>query len=77
MLPAAWEFRVGGYQPAYKWLDDRAGRTVTEEEIRHYRRMLAAMRDTAALLPDVDKAFQRLLIRRSNHRPGQANIRLI
>jgi predicted helicase len=59
--PEAWEFRVGGYQPAYKWLDDRAGRHLTEEDIAHYRKMLAAMRETVALLPAVDAAFRRML----------------
>lgn len=59
--PEAWEFRVGGYQPAAKWLEDRAGRTLTVEDITHYRRMIAAMRETAALLPQVDAAFLTLL----------------
>ncbi|HZP82125.1 MAG TPA: type ISP restriction/modification enzyme [Chthonomonadaceae bacterium] len=59
--PEAWEFRVGGYQPAYKWLDDRAGRHLTEEDIAHYRKMLAAMQETVALLPAVDAAFRRML----------------
>ncbi len=59
--PEAWEFRVGGYQPAAKWLEDRAGRTLTAEDITHYRRMIAAMRETAALLPQVDMAFGELL----------------
>ena len=59
--PEAWEFRVGGYQPAFKWLDDRAGRALTEADITHYRKMLAALRETAALLPAVDAAFARIL----------------
>ncbi len=59
--PEAWEFRVGGYQPAFKWLDDRAGRALTAEDITHYRRMMAALRETAALLPLVDVAFGRIL----------------
>ncbi len=61
--PEAWEFRVGGYQPAFKWLDDRAGRVLTEAEITHYRKMLAALRETAALLPSVDAVFARMLDR--------------
>ena len=61
--PEAWEFRVGGYQPAAKWLEDRAGRTLTADDIAHYRRMIAAMRETAALLPAVDAAFADLLTR--------------
>ncbi len=52
-----WEYRVGGYQPAKKWLDDRVGRILSEDEITHYRRMIAAIRETLALLPACDEAF--------------------
>ncbi|MCX6381895.1 MAG: DNA methyltransferase, partial [Armatimonadetes bacterium] len=58
---AAWEFGVSGYQPAFKWLDDRVGRSLTEEDINHYRMMIASMRETAALLPSVDEAFKKTL----------------
>jgi len=54
---AAWEFQVGGYRPASKWLADREGRRLTAPDIDHYRRTLAALRETAALLPQVDAAF--------------------
>jgi len=33
----AWEFYIGGYQPAQKWLKDRRGRVLSFEDIRHYR----------------------------------------
>ena len=59
--PEAWEFRVGGYQPAFKWLDDRAGRMLTEEDINHYRKMLAAMRETVTLQSAADQVFERVL----------------
>lgn len=65
--PEAWEFRVGGYQPAAKWLEDRAERALTEDDITHYRRMIAAMRETAALLPEVDAAFSVLLAKNTEH----------
>ena len=54
IAPAVWEFRVGGYQPAAKWLDDRAERTLSEEEITHYRKALAAMRGTIPLMEEID-----------------------
>lgn len=57
----AWAFQVGGYQPAFKWLDDRKDRPLTADDITHYRRIIAAMRETAALLPQVDAAFLSLL----------------
>jgi predicted helicase len=59
--PEAWKFQVGGYQPAFKWLDDRKGRALSEDDITHYRRMLAAMRETEKLLPTVDSVFVQLL----------------
>lgn len=55
-----WEFR-GGYQPACKWLDDRNGRFLTDADITHYRKALAAMRDTVGLLGEADAAFSALL----------------
>jgi len=54
---AAWEFQVGGYRPASKWLADREGRRLSAPDIDHYRRTIAALRETAALLPQVDAAF--------------------
>ena len=32
----SWNFYIGGYQPAQKWLKDRKGRTLNYEDIRHY-----------------------------------------
>ena len=46
---AAWEYRVGGYCPAQKWLKDRNGRTLSFDDQRHYRRTLAALARTAEL----------------------------
>lgn len=59
----AWDFHVGGYQPAQKWLKDRAarggkkaspGRVLTDDDILHYRRMIVALTRTAELMPQVD-----------------------
>src|SRR5690554_6728273 len=33
----AWEFYIGGYQPAQKWLKDRKERTLGFDDILHYR----------------------------------------
>jgi hypothetical protein len=32
----AWEFYIGGYQPAQKWLKDRNDRTLNISDIKHY-----------------------------------------
>ncbi|MCW5947257.1 MAG: N-6 DNA methylase [Fimbriimonadales bacterium] len=55
--PEVWEYRIGGYQPAKKWLNDRVGRKLTQDDITHYRRMLAAIRETIVLLPACDEIF--------------------
>mgnify|MGYP000718750613 CR=1 FL=1 len=39
----AWEFYIGGYQPAQKWLKDRAGREMREEDYEHYNKIIVAL----------------------------------
>ena len=53
--PAAWEYCIGGYYPARQWLKDREGRTLSYDEQEHYRRMLAALAQTAALVEKLDE----------------------
>ncbi len=37
---SAWEFYIGGYQPAQKWLKDRKGRKLEFEDILHYQKII-------------------------------------
>lgn len=53
--PLAWEFYIGGYQPAQKWLKDRKDRTLDFEDVAHYRRIIAALIETDRLMGEVDK----------------------
>ncbi len=50
----AWNFYIGGYQPAQKWLKDRHGRTLAFDDIRHYQRMIVALTETAKVMEEVD-----------------------
>ena len=52
---AAWEYCIGGDYPAQKWLKDRRGRTLSYDEQEHYRRMLAALARSAALVKKLDE----------------------
>ena len=45
-----WEFYIGGYQPAQKWLKDRKGRALSYDDIRHYQKILAALAETRRLM---------------------------
>ncbi|NQU88093.1 MAG: N-6 DNA methylase [Mariniphaga sp.] len=51
----AWEFYIGGYQPAQKWLKDRRGRQLSFEDILHYQKIIVALTETARLMGEVDK----------------------
>ena len=51
----AWEFYIGGYQPAQKWLKDRHGRTLNFEDILHYQKIIVALTETHRLMQEVDK----------------------
>jgi predicted helicase len=51
----AWEFYIGGYQPAQKWLKDRKGRQLTFEDILHYQKIIVALSETERLMKEIDK----------------------
>lgn len=50
----AWEFYIGGYQPAQKWLKDRQGRTLSFEDILHYQKIIVALVETDRLMREID-----------------------
>ncbi len=51
----AWEFYIGGYQPAQKWLKDRKGRTLNFDDILHYQKIIVALFETDRLMKEIDK----------------------
>ncbi len=51
----AWEFYIGGYQPAQKWLKDRRGRTLSFEDILHYQKIIVALTETDRIMKEIDK----------------------
>ena len=52
-----WEFRVGGHCPAKKWLTDRKSRTLTFDDIQHYRRICGALEKTVKIMEDIDNTI--------------------
>lgn len=51
----AWEFYIGGYQPAQKWLKDRKGRELKIEDVQHYRKIIKALMETERLMKKIDE----------------------
>jgi len=50
----AWEFYIGGYQPAQKWLKDRHGRELSSDDILHYQKIIHALTETARIMQEID-----------------------
>ena len=54
----AWNFYIGGYQPAQKWLKDRKGRELTFDDIAHYRKIITVLQETDRLMKEIDEKEQ-------------------
>ena len=50
---SAWEFYIGGYQPAQKWLKDRKGRELNFEDILHYQKIIVALTETGRIMKKI------------------------
>lgn len=51
----AWNFYIGGYQPAQKWLKDRKDRELEIDDIRHYLKIIVALSETDRLMKEIDE----------------------
>ncbi len=50
----AWNFYIGGYQPAQKWLKDRKGRKLEFEDMAHYQKIIVALTETDRLMKEIN-----------------------
>jgi hypothetical protein len=53
-----WNFHIGGYQVCEKWLKDRRGRVLSEEDIAHYQKVVVALNETIRLMAEIDKVIE-------------------
>ncbi len=59
-----WNFHIGGYQVCEKWLKDRgpksgnSGRTLTDEDIVHYQKIIIALTETIRLMAEIDELIE-------------------
>ncbi|MEE1961999.1 type ISP restriction/modification enzyme [Allomuricauda taeanensis] len=51
----AWDFYIGGYQPAQKWLKDRKDHKLEFDDILQYQRIIVALSETDRLMKEIDK----------------------
>lgn len=58
-----WNFHIGGYQVCEKWLKDRGpkkgnpGRSLTDEDITHYHKIVIALTETIRLMAEIDEVI--------------------
>ncbi|AWZ83850.1 adenine specific DNA methyltransferase [Pseudomonas aeruginosa PA103] len=56
---AAWDFFIGGFQPAQKWLKDRMGHVLTFDDVRHYQRIIKVLVETDRIMNEIDLKFKK------------------
>jgi hypothetical protein len=49
----AWEFHIGGYQPAQKWLKDRKGRALSFDDVMHYQKIIKILCETNRIMKEI------------------------
>jgi predicted helicase len=49
-----WNFYIGGYQPAQKWLKDRKGRELIPSEVMHYQKIVYVLGETERVMRLID-----------------------
>jgi predicted helicase len=53
-----WNFHIGGYQVCQKWLKDRKGRTLSDDDIAHYQKIVVALAETIRLMQEIDEVIE-------------------
>ena len=48
-----WNFYIGGYQPAQKWLKDRKGQTLSYDDRIHYRKIIHVLNETREVMDEI------------------------
>ena len=58
MPEEVWDFQIGGYQVCHKWLKDRKGRTLSDEDIAHYQKIVVALNETIRIMAEIDEVIE-------------------
>tara|TARA_R110002124_G_scaffold79991_1_gene212076 strand:- start:309 stop:3434 length:3126 start_codon:yes stop_codon:yes gene_type:complete len=56
--PVSWDFYIGGYQPAQKWLKDRKGRSLSFDDVRHYQSILKILSETDRIMRTIEMELE-------------------
>lgn len=50
-------FHIGGYQVGEKWLNDRRGRTLSDDDIAHYQKIIVALSEAIRVMAEIDRVI--------------------
>ena len=53
-----WDFHIGGYRVCHKWLKDRKGRTLSDEDVGHYQKIVVALNETIRIMAEIDEVIE-------------------
>ena len=53
--PEVWDYTIGAYRPAEKWLKDRRGMTLTSADIVHYQKIVKVLSATLDTVRAIDR----------------------
>ncbi|MEO8727292.1 MAG: type ISP restriction/modification enzyme [Acidobacteriaceae bacterium] len=56
---ALWNFHIGSYQVCDKWLKDRKGRTLSNDDVAHYQKIVVALSETIRLMNEIDEVIEK------------------
>jgi len=52
-----WQYYIGANQVLYKWLKDRKSRKLSLEDIKHYCKVVTALKKTIEMQDEIDKLY--------------------
>ncbi|MCK4646973.1 MAG: N-6 DNA methylase [Candidatus Aminicenantes bacterium] len=55
-----WHYQIGGYQICSKWLKDRKGRILSLRDIKHFCRVITALKRTLEIQKEIDKLYPKI-----------------
>ncbi len=53
-----WDFHIGGYRVCHKWLKDRKGRTLSDEDVGHYQKIVIVLNKTIRVMAEIDDVVE-------------------
>lgn len=53
-----WNFHIGGYQPAQKWLKDRQGKKLSSDDITHFQKIVLILSETERIMNELNSILE-------------------